>query len=356
MPNKAAFDPREVYTITGPEIATIYEKNKMTVHFQGMSKTLQFPQTVAIQGAPTCSIGVSPYGLYNRLNDAGRLILLNQQALQFASAPIARVDGESFMLTQKKPDGSEAPDDVQPLGNYYYPPVEEKDVALSIATPSMEMAFKAGRARIVRRLVSPLLSGDEQTLMPIGVEEYEVENRSKSEISVTLVIPKPSLVNLQEKELKPTDQDSVYVSTAAVSGHRHSEFSQDGARGVVMGSSETANRMVLAVAEAKGASIDVQPYFCLNRCKDDLLLNEDGSFFEKRKPLTRSDYGCAVSVTFTIPPKSSRKAAVALALDFPVQEYIDGKKFPRKYLKNFTDEKSRAIDLAKIALSNFGRW
>ena len=84
MPNKAAFDPRDIYTIAGPEIATIYEKNKMTVHFQGMSKTLQFPQTVALQGAPTCSIGVSPYGLYNRLNDAGRLIMLNQHAVQFA--------------------------------------------------------------------------------------------------------------------------------------------------------------------------------------------------------------------------------------------------------------------------------
>ena len=91
MPKSAAFDVRDIYTIAGPEIAAIYEQNKMAVHFQGMSKTLQFPQTVALQGAPTCSIGISPYGLYNRLNDAGRLIMLNQKAIQFASAPFVRI-------------------------------------------------------------------------------------------------------------------------------------------------------------------------------------------------------------------------------------------------------------------------
>jgi hypothetical protein len=82
---------RDIYTIRGDKIAAIYEQNKMAVHFQGMSKTLQFPQTVALQGAPTCSIGISPYGLYNRLNDAGRLIMLNQKAVQFASAPFIRI-------------------------------------------------------------------------------------------------------------------------------------------------------------------------------------------------------------------------------------------------------------------------
>ena len=50
----------DVFTIAGSQISEIYVKNKMTVHFQGMSKTLQFPQTIALQGAPTCSIGISP--------------------------------------------------------------------------------------------------------------------------------------------------------------------------------------------------------------------------------------------------------------------------------------------------------
>jgi len=356
MPNTSAFDPHDIYTISGPEIAEIYEKNKMTVHFQGMSKTLQFPQTVALQGAPTCSIGVSPYGLYNRLNDAGRLVLLNQMAVQFGSAPFVRVGGECRMLTQKKTEGAEGADDVQPLQNYYHPPVDEKDVSLTINTPLMEMAFKVGKVKVTRSLISPLLSGDEQTLMPIGVERYTVHNNSAAAQTVTLVVPKPSLVNLQEKELKPTDQDSVYVSTAAVSGQKHEVFASDKVRGVIMGSSASVNRMVLAVEETEGVSIDLQPYFCLNRYKDDLLLNPDGSFFEKRECVLRSDYGCAVSLTFEVPAKSSKAVALAVALDFPIQEYIDRTTFPRKYLKSFTNEKTRAVDLAKTALNNYQRW
>src|SRR5512137_2917798 len=143
MPKKsAAFNVRDIYTITGPKIASIYEKNKMAVHFQGMSKTLQFPQTVALQGAPTCSIGISPYGLYNRLNDAGRLIMLNQKAVQFGSAPYIRIGETCTMLTQKQPGETELPDDIPALKNYYHPSIAEKNVSLTIATPSLEIACK----------------------------------------------------------------------------------------------------------------------------------------------------------------------------------------------------------------------
>lgn len=356
MPKSTAFDPRDLFTIAGPKVTEIYEKNKMTVHFQGMSKTLQFPQTVALQGAPTASIGVNPYGLYNRLNDAGRLIMLNQKAVQFGSAPFVKIGDKCTTLTQKKPGESELPDDIPAVQNYYHHSMDPKDVTISLATPTLEMAFKIGKIKIVRRLVSQLLAGNEHTLMPIGVEQYEVENGSNQEQTVTLVIPKPSLVNLQEKEVKPTDQDSVYVSSAAVHGHRHEEFNSGGVRGVVMGSTETENRMVLATGEQDGVQIDVQPYFCLNRLKDDLLLNDDGTFYEKRPPVLRSDYGCAIGLTFTVPARSTKQVAVAVALDFPVQVYIDGTKFPRKYLKHFGNPESRAIDLAKIALGNHAQW
>ena len=356
MPKPTTFDVRDIYTIAGPEISTIYEKNKMAVHFQGMSKTLQFPQTVALQGAPTCSIGISPYGLYNRLNDAGRLIMLTQKAVQFASAPFVRIGGECTMLTQKLPGETELADDIPATRNYYHPAIAEKNVSLTIATPSAEFACSVGKIKVIRRLISPLLAGNEQTLMPIGVEEFEVQNGSKESQTITLVIPRPSLVNLQEKELKPTDQDSVYICSAAVHGQAHEAFESDGVRGIVMGSTECANRMVLAAAETDGVAIDTQPYFCLNRLKQDLLLNADGSFYEKREPVLRSDYGAAISLTFTVAPKASQKVAVAVALDFPEQVYIEGTKFERKYVNNFTNAESRAVDLAKLALESYPQW
>ena len=356
MPKSTAFDIRDIYTIAGPKITAIYEQNRMAVHFQGMSKTLQFPQTVALQGAPTCSIGISPYGLYNRLNDAGRLIMLNQKAVQFGSAPFIRIGDKTTLLTQKQPGETEWPDDIPAIKNYYPPSIDEKNVSLTIATPTAELAFKIGKVNVVRRLVSPLLSGNEQTLMPLGVEEYEITNGAKESQTITLVVPRPSLVNLQEKELKPTDQDSVYISSAAVQGQVHETFESDGVRGIVMGSTETPNRMVLAVAETPGVAIDLQPYFCLNRLAQDLLLNDDGTFFEKREPVLRSDYGSAISFTFTVEPKATQKVAIAVALDFPEQVYIDGTKFERKYVRYLQNQQSRAVDLAKLALQSYPQW
>ncbi len=356
MPKSAAFDVRDNYTIAGARIAAIYEQNKMTVHFQGMSKTLQFPQTVALQGAPTCSVGISPYGLYNRLNDAGRLILLNRKAIQFASAPFVRIGDKFTMLTQRKPQVPETPDDIPAIENYYHPPIAEKNVSLTIATPSLEIACKLGRVKVTRRLVSPFLSGGDQTLMPLGVEEFEVENAADEAQEITLVVPRPSLVNLQEKELKPTDQDSIYICSAPVHGHAHKEFRSAGARGVVMGSTESPNRMALAVAETSGVAVDIQPYFCLNRYSQDLLLNADGSFYEKRPPLPRSDYGAAVSLTFTLEAGATKKIPVAVVLDFPEQVFIDGAKFERKYVRSFADKDQRVIDMAKLALDSYPRW
>jgi uncharacterized protein (DUF608 family) len=346
----------DVFTISGRQISEIYVDNQMLVHFQGMSKTLQFPHTIALHGAPTCSIGISPDGLYNRLNDAGRLILLNQNAIQLGSAPFIRFDDKCVMLTTKDPKAAEGPDDIPALKNYYHPPVSEKQTSISLATPLAEMAYNLGKVRVIRRIISPLLSGSVQAFMPIGVEEYEVKNSSSKEQQFTLVIPRPSLVNLQEKELKPTDQDTVYVCSAPVKGHAHESFCHAGTRGVVMGSKECADRMVLAVPEMEGVTVDTQPYFCLNRLKQDLLLNGNGSFYEKRKPIPNQDYGAAVSLTFSLEPKAATKIPVAIVLDFPMQRYIDGKTFERKYVKSFENEKTRALEMTRIALSNYAEW
>lgn len=356
MSQTKSFDFHDIYTIDGPGIADVYEKNNMTVHFQGMSKCLAFPQTVALQGAPTCSIGISPYGLYNRLNNAGRLIMLNQKAVQFGSAPCIRIDDECTLLTQKEPGETELPDDIPAVKNYYPEPVAEKDISMTIATPSLEIAYNLEKVQVVRRFISPLLSGNDDTVTPLCAEEFEVKNTTHETQEITIVVPRPSLINLQEKELKPTDQDSVYVSTAAVHGQKHEAFQSAGLRGVTMASTETSDRMALAVPEMEGVSIDVQPYFCLNKYKGDLLLNPDGTFYEKRQPVRRSDYGAAVSLTFTLAPDGSIIIPVVMALDFPVQDYIDGATFERKYVKNFADGESRVLDMVRIAMQNYPKW
>lgn len=357
MPKSHSLKIKDVFTISGGRISEIYDKNKMSVHFQGMSKTLTFPHTIALHGAPTCSIGISPEGLYNRLNNAGRLILLNQNAIQLGSAPFIRVgDNKAVMLTTKDPKVVEGPDDVPALKNYYHPPVSEKQTLISIATPLAEFSYKLGKVSVTRRFISPLLSGNSETLMPIGVEEYEVINASNEAQQITLVIPRPSLVNLQEKELKPTDQDTAYLCSTPVKGHSHTDFRSAGMRGVVMASDECMDRMVIAVPEMDGIKIDTQPYFCLNHLKQDLLLNDDGSFYEKRQPILNQDYGSAISLTFTLNAKATTKIPFAIVLDFPVQRFIDGKTFDRKYIRSFKNKETRAVDMAKVALDNYANW
>src|SRR4030042_1658866 len=197
----------DLFTISGAQIPAIYVKNKMSVHFQGMSKTMDFPLTIFLQGAPTCSVGISPDGLYNRINDAGRLVYINQKAMQFASAPIVRIgDEKPVMLTSKKPAVTESHDDIPVSERYYYPPVDIKCVTISLASPMTEMSYKLGKATVTRRLISPFLSGQEQTHMPTGIKEYKVENTSKQTQQITLVIPRPSLATRQEKKNRPQDQ------------------------------------------------------------------------------------------------------------------------------------------------------
>jgi uncharacterized protein (DUF608 family) len=355
----------EVYTISGEQITKAYKENKMTVHFQGMSKTLQFPHTIALQGAPTCSIGISPEGLYNRFNNAGRLILLNQNAVQLGSAPFIRISAdpgvegskdEHVMLTTRDPKVVEGVDDVPALKNYYHAPLSEDQVSVSLATPLAEMTYTLKEVRIRRKMISPLFSGNDQMLMPVGVEEFEVKNTSKRPKKITLVLPRPSLVNLQEKELKPTDQDTVYVCSTPVKGHVHEAFASEGMTGVVMANSECQDKMVVAMPKIKNARIDIHPNFCLNRLKQDLLLNDDGGFYEKREPLIKQDYGAAISVCCTLEPGAAVTIPLAVALDFPQQHYIDGKKFDRSYLRNFKNAGTRAVELAKIALKNYPGW
>ena len=356
MPKSTSLKANDLFTISGEQIPKIYVQNKMAVHFQGMSKTMQFPQTIFLQGAPTCSVGISPEGLYNRLNDAGRLVFLNQKAIQLASAPIIRFADKTVMLTTRDPDVMDSPDDIPVSKNYYHPPVNVKQVSISLATPLAEMTFKLGKIKVTRRMISPFLSGNEQALMPISVEEFEIQNTTGQALPVELVVPRPTLANLQEKKYRPIDQDSAFICSAPIKGQVHEDFSHAGIRGVIMGSTESPERMAIAVPERDDLAIDTQPYFRLNSLIQDLLLKAEGGFYQKLGPKPNNDYGAAISVAFELAPKATIKIPVAIVFDFPIQWYADGSTFERKYLKSFKNEATRTLEMVKIALDNYANW
>ena len=79
-----------------------------------------------------------------------------------------------------------------------------EQVSISLATPLAEMTFKLGKVEVTRRMISPFLSGNVQALMPISVEEFEVENTSNQAQQITLVIPRPVAGESSGKEI-PAD-------------------------------------------------------------------------------------------------------------------------------------------------------
>jgi hypothetical protein len=156
-----------------------------------------------------------------------------------------------------------------------------------------------------------IIVGNEQTLMPIGVEEFIVENNTNEVQEYNLVIPRPSLVNLQEKELKPTDQDSIFLSSAAISGQKHEAFEMKGIRGVIMGSTETENKMIIAVSEVPGVAVDTT-LFLTQQIPGDLLITAEGNFYESVNLFKRRDYGAAICLTMTLRPGESKTIPFAV--------------------------------------------
>lgn len=344
------------YTLTGNKINDVYIKNRMGVHNQGHYLSVSSPLTIAKQGTLTLSVVISPEGAVTGIIDAGALIFLNDHPLQLGSIPFVQIDNdEPLMLTSFGIDKISDPDDFPLPGNYYYSTIPQKDVSLSLATPLAELRYRIGKTDIARRIVSPLLSKDDQFL-PASVEEYEVTNRSSAAQKVTIVIPMPSLVNLSRKVSRPREQDYTFLGSSATSGHIHEAFTRDGVKGVRMGSSKCDDRMVIAVPEREDLQIDVQEAFRLRNYDQDLLINPDGSFHHQNEIIEGNDYGAAVSVTVTLAPKATITFPVAKIFDFPTQRYTDGVSIVRRYTADFSNESTRDQAMAVWSLRNYEAW
>jgi uncharacterized protein (DUF608 family) len=344
------------YTLSGQKINDVYIKNRMGVHNQGHYLSVSSPQAIAKQGTLTLSLVISPEGCVTGMIDAGSLIFLNDHPFQLSSIPFVRVqDGTTCMLTSYKLETLTNPDDFPLPQNYYYPTVGQKSVSLSLATPLAELRYKLESVDITRRIISPLLSQNDQFL-PAGVEEYVLQNRTNSAETVTVVIPMPSLVNIARKVSRPREQDYTFLGSGAVGGQVHSAFTSDGIRGVRMGSVHCGDRMVIAVPQRDDLRIDVQEAFRLRNYNQDLVVNSDGTFHHSNPILDGNDYGAAVSVTVTLAPKATVSFPVVKVLDFPSQCYSDKVSIPRRYTVDFGDVASRDQQIASVALCNYSGW
>jgi cellobiose phosphorylase len=346
----------ELHTITGSQAKVIYLFRRMLVHAQGLSATLDFPPTGVVTGAPTLSTGVSPFGQVNHLLDAGRSIRFGKRT-RFASTPMICVTAggrtEARLLTNlKREDEDEKGEEPQS----YPDSIADEDVSVTLAPPSMISRYELDGVRIARTTISPELSGSEDDVaVPATVDVFELANPTGQARTVTLVLPRPSLVNLTEKKLR-AEQDNAFSGQGATEDQVHDEHQSKTMRGVVMGSRKTGDRMVIAVPQMDGVALDVQPGFRTAAYKTDLLVDAQGRFTAHKAPEPTFECGAAIAVTVRLAANGRAKIPFATVMDFPRQKYVDGKSFERAYTQRFTDEQTRAVAMAEWALAEHENW
>lgn len=354
--DRGALDRDELHTITGAQAKAIYLFSRMVVHAQGLSATLEFPPTGVVTGAPTLSTAVSPFGQVNHLLDAGRSIRFGKRT-RFASTPMICVTAggktQTCLLTNlKREDEDERGEEPQS----YPDSIADEAVTITLSPPSMVARYQLEGVRVARTTISPELSGNEDDVsVPATVDLFELSNPTAEERTVTLVLPRPSLVNLTEKKLR-AEQDNAFAGQGATEDQVHEEFQSGAAHGVVMGSKKIGDKMAIAVAKADGLAIDVQPSFRTAAYKTDLLVDAQGKFAAHKSPEPTFECGAAIAVTVKLPAGGSAKIPFATVMDFAKQKYVDGKAFDRAYTKRFTDEKTRAVAMTEWSLAEHGKW
>jgi len=346
----------ELHTIGGELAKVIYLLRRMLVHAQGLSATLDFPPTGVVTGAPTLSTAVSPFGQVNHLLDAGRSIRFGKRT-RFASTPMICVSAGGKTQTRLLTNLRREEEDEKGEEPQAYPDsIADQDVSVTLAPPSMICRYEWEGIRVARTTISPELSGNENDVsVPATVDVFDLHNPTAEARTVTLVLPRPSFVNLTEKKLR-AEQDNAFSGQGATEEQTHAEYQSGTMRAVVMGSKKTGDRMVIAVPQLDGVAIDVQPSFRTAAYKTDLLVEAQGRFTAHKAPEPTFECGAAIAVTVKLAANGRAKIPFATVMDFPKQKYVDGKSFDRAYTKRFTDEKTRAIAMTEWALAEHGRW
>jgi cellobiose phosphorylase len=354
--DRGALKRDELHTIGGELAKVIYLLRRMVVHAQGLSATLEFPPTGVVTGTPSLSTAISPFGQVNHLLDAGRSIRFGKR-MRYASTPMLCLTSagrtQTRLLTNLK---REEEDEKGEEPQAYPDSIADEDVSVTLAPPSMICRYAWEDIRVERTTISPELSGNEDDVsVPATVDVFEIGNTTAEERTVTLVLPRPSLVNLTEKKLR-AEQDNAFSGQGATQGQVHEEYQSAGSRGVVMGSQQTGDRMVIAVPKLDGVTIDVQPGFRTAAYKTDLFVDPQGRFTAHKAPEPTFECGAAIAVTVKLAAQARVKIPFATVMDFPNQAYVDGKAFDRAYTGRFTDEKTRAVAMTEWALAEHANW
>jgi len=208
--------------------------------------------------------------------------------------------------------------------------------------------------RLVGEQLSPVIAGDlERSALPVGVFEWWVENPGPETLTVGI------LATFADPPGGPDH--------GPPSGRSHEVRREAGVDGVVFGdpgeAAPTALRATLALVAAARDGWELSSAASFDPIADIDLWTDFAS--DGRLALTppaRADSptagpaGAALAATTTLGPRERRSVRFALAWDLPMVEFGSGRRWWKRYTRDWGRSGDRAWDIAVRALEDVTAW
>ena len=208
--------------------------------------------------------------------------------------------------------------------------------------------------RLTGEQLSPVIAGDlVSSALPVGVFEWWVENPG----------PDPLTVGLMLTWADP------FSTTGGAPGRPHEVAGDAGLLGVRFGDAAddapTALRGSLAIAALGGDGVELSARASFDPVRDvdlwadfaaDGRLTDPGPSAALSGPAPLAATGAAVSATMDLAPGERRSVRFALTWDLPVVEFGAGRRWWKRYTRDWGRSGRRAWDLARHALAETPAW
>jgi non-lysosomal glucosylceramidase len=206
--------------------------------------------------------------------------------------------------------------------------------------------------RVVGEQLSPVIAGDlDSSALPVGAFEWWLENPGTEPLTVGIML---------------TWQDpSADPASPAPAGAWHETIESIDAGGAILHASADSpsglrGTFALAASRAPGVSVTVRDRF--DALSDEELWADfaaDGRLepaSDQRPAAPGEAIGAAVVATIELAPGERRSLRFAVAWDLPVVEFGAGRRWWKRYTRDWGQTGERAFDLARHALEAAPRW
>jgi len=213
-----------------------------------------------------------------------------------------------------------------------------------------------GGVRLTGEQLSPVIAHDyDRSALPVGSFEWRIENAADEERTVGLLLSWANPLGARATE-------------SPVAGPWQEAVDDDAGVGVVFrdgaaGPAGLRGTFAIAAAADDGVTLGARSRFDA-RFDRDLWADfaEDGRLTggdeaaDRRPALAGESVGGAVSATVTLAPGEARTVRFAVAWDLPITEFGGGRRWWKRYTRDWGRTGGRALDLARHALAEAPAW